>query len=834
MVQGYSVSYRCGEFSVDPANRRFARGSTEIDLEPKVFAVILQLLAQPGTLLGRNELLDAIWGHRYVTPSTLNRLIALARRAFGDDPDVPRFIQTVYGSGYRYIGPFEKEEAGVTAAPVRFAPPPSARLPARFDSLIGRSRELETLAELFVTHRAITVLGAGGIGKTQCALEYARLAAGDYPDGVWFFDLAPLVSAEQSLRGLAAALAIASDGIEDLQRKVTALLQGRRTLLVLDNCDRIATGVGIWVFELLRGTEGIKVLATSQAPLGFVAEQLMQMPPLELPAVEPNFGHSLEDVTAAAAMQMLISRVRLAQPLFKLTPANARTLVEICIRLDGMPLALELAATRFALLSPDQVLERLEHRFRFLNSDAAGRDSRHRNLLALLDWSFSLLAAEEQRLLTWFSIFVQGWTVEAAMDLAAPLGSDPEFVVDLLTGLVRKSLVSAIPGLTPPRYRLLESVREYALGHLQRAGEEQRARAAHLAHVVGQCRKAHLEMAAGRGRGIIEALTREDGNIQAAVAYALLIEGNRSFALQIIGDLTLYAKARGTYSAVLQWCRRALAGTEGQESPERGRTLLCMGVAAFHFHASEELSTGPPQHPPDRALDEAARIARLHQDAWTEGYASGYHAMWLSNIDRAQEAGARLAVTERIARQLDDPLLLGLAGLARGWTCLATGNDAAAIEALTAVRDLGSDLHQQHFINMYVALAHFSQGNDRPAAAAWLDAMRRIANVTNMRGIAGSIEGCGYLCAKFGRFEEGARLLGVARNIRERTLVPLFNFWRRHNLAAQAVLRTNLRPAEYEKCVSAGRQMRDEDAASQARALLQEFVDVSGGDCING
>jgi non-specific serine/threonine protein kinase len=833
MIADHSVTFHCGEIHIDPANRTFLRGGTEIDLEPKVFALVLQLLAQPGALLSRDDLLDALWGHRYVTPSTLNRLIALARRAFGDDPDAPRYIQTVYGSGYRYIGPFEKEETGAAAAPVSFAPPAAARLPARFDTLIGRSRELETLAELFVTHRAITVLGTGGIGKTQCALEYARLVAAEFPDGLWFFDLAPLSTAEQWLRALAAALGIAPDGIDALLRKVTALLQGRRTLLVLDNCDRIATEIGRLVFELLRSTEHVKVLATSQAPLSFVAEQLMQMPPLDLPLIEPGVGVSLDDITAAPAMQMLVSRVRLAQPLFKLTAANARTLAEICIRLDGMPLALELAATRFALLSPEQVLERLNHRFRFLSSDIAGRDTRHRNLVALLDWSFSLLAAEEQRLLTWLSVFVQGWTVETALDLADPLGRDPESVVDLLTGLVKKSLVSVIAGLTPPRYRLLESVREYALEHLQRAGEEQLARAAPLAHMVRVAHKAHQDMASGRGQGSIEALSREDGNITAAMEYALQSEGGRSSALRIIGDLTFYAKARGAYATSIQWSRRALAGTESEASPERGRALLCMGVAAFHIFASEEFSPLRPQDSPALALNEAARIARLHEDAWTEAYASGYHAMWLSNADQVLEAGTRLAVTERIARQLEDPVLRGLAGLARGWACLAAGRDADAINALCAVSELGNDLHQQHFIRMYIALAHFGQGNDGPAAGEWLEAMRRIANVANLRGLAGSIEGCGYLCAKLGRYEQAARLLGVARSIRERTLVPLFNSWLRHHRAAQATLRSHLRPAEYEQCLSAARLMRDEDAATQARAILQEIAGAAG-DALTG
>jgi predicted ATPase/DNA-binding winged helix-turn-helix (wHTH) protein len=825
MVQGSSVSYRCGEFHIDAANRRFTRGGTEIDLEPKVFAVVLQLLAQPGSLVGRNDLLDAVWGHRYVTPSTLNRLIALARRAFGDDPDVPRYIQTVYGSGYRYIGPFAKEEVGTPAAPVRFAPPPTARLPARIDTLIGRSRELETLKDLFLTHRAITILGGGGIGKTQCALEYARLVATDYPDGVWFFDLAPLVSAEQWLRALASALGIASDGLEKLLQKVTALLQGRRALLLLDNCDRIAAEVGAVVFELLRSTETITFLATSQAPLSFLGEQVMRMPPLELPTLEPGAEPSLQQIAAAPAMEMLISRVRLAQPLFKLTAANAGTLAEICIRLDGIPLALELAATRFALLSPEQVLERLTHRFRFLNSDVAGRDSRHRNLLGLLDWSYSLLASEEQRLLTWFGVFVQGWTVEAALDLATPLGQEPEALVDLLTGLVSKSLVSVIPGLTPPRYRLLESVREYALAHLQAAHEEQRAREAHLAHVVHISRMTHAEMSAGRTQRGIEQLIPEHGNITAAIEHALTYEAGRSSALHIVGDLMLYAKARGAYIDGFKWCQRALAGTEGQETPERGRALLSLGVASFHTHSSREFDgDGLLQTLAGESLAQAAAIARLHRDEWTLAYASGYHAMWLSNWGRPMEAGADVEVIERIAQQLNDPQLHGLAGLARGWLYLAQGDTTAAIKALYGVHDLGVDPHQQHFISMYIAVAYFVEGKDALAAKEWLESLQRIAAVANIRGMAGSIEGCGYLCAKYGRFDAAARLLYVARNLRERTLVPLFNIWLPHNQSAHARLRAGMTPADYESSLRAAKQMRDEAAATEARTLLERFA----------
>src|SRR5262245_57500798 len=173
-----AAGYRCGAFSIDPGNRRFSNGDVELALEPKVFGVILQLLKRPGELVTRNELLDAVWGHRYVTPSTLSRVVALARRAFGDDPDEPGFIQTVHGAGYRYIGPVERP----SEVSLDFAPPARMRLPAHIEALIGRERELAQLTDMLGHHRAVTVLVTGGMGKTQYALELARRVAPDYRD----------------------------------------------------------------------------------------------------------------------------------------------------------------------------------------------------------------------------------------------------------------------------------------------------------------------------------------------------------------------------------------------------------------------------------------------------------------------------------------------------------------------------------------------------------------------------------------------------------------------------------------------------------------------------
>jgi predicted ATPase/DNA-binding winged helix-turn-helix (wHTH) protein len=814
-----TVRYRCGAFALDPENRHFSRDGTEIVLEHKVLAVVLQLVARPGQLVARNELLDAVWGHRYVTPSTLNRVIGLARRAFGDDSETPQFIQTVHGAGYRFIGPVERLEMDAAQSPARFAPPPKARLPARLEALIGRERELAQLGQLLASHRAVTVLGTGGMGKTQCALEFARGVSADYPDGVWFFDLAPLHRAEEWLEALAVALSIASDTPDDLLERICPVLRGRRALMVLDNCDRVAPGVGALVFAVLRATDALQFLATSQQPLSFVGETLVRMPPLGLPETAGVIGESeLPAIAQAPAVALLLTRVHTVQPGFALTTANAATAVEICRRLDGMPLAIELAAARFALLSPEQVLERLEHRFRFLASGVAGRDPRHRNLMALLEWSYSLLSTDEQRLLTWLAVFVQGWSMEAAIDVAAALGHDPESVVELLSGLADKSLVTVDPSLAPPRYQLLESVREFALERLRASADEQRARGAHLAYVRRLCEASHREMLAGRMRERVALLTHEHGNIEAALDYAPRTAGGREAAEAIVGGLTLHMKAHGAYVSGRRWCRRALEPLDpldGRESPEQARALLALGVIEVHTSAPNEAGAG--------ALPAAARIAAAHGDRWTEAYANGYRALQLANGGRPDEATAPAARVATIAAELDDPLLAGLAGLARGWIWLARGTPAAAVLELQAVRDLGCDFHQQHFIDMYIGLAQFALGDSAAAARSWHEAMRRSAVVANIRGLAGSIEGCGYLAARHERPDDAARLLAAAARIRERTAIPLFAFWLPHHARAEAALRAAL-GADYGRATAAGQALRAEDAIDETARLLVAFA----------
>jgi predicted ATPase/DNA-binding winged helix-turn-helix (wHTH) protein len=807
------IVYRCGDCELDTANRIFRKGGTEHTLEPKVFAVLTQLVMRPGELLTRDQLLDAVWGHRYVTPSTLNRVIALARRSLADDAEEPKFIQTVHGSGYRYVGPVEK--AALPAEPrARFAPPASARLPAPLHKLIGRGHELTQIDALLSGGRTLTLLGTGGMGKTQCALSFAQAHADRYPDGVWFFDLAPMRRADECLQALAQALAIAPAGERELLDKITEIFADRRALLLLDNCDRLSAGVGSLVVEILRGTEQLKILATSQQHLSFVGERILRLPPLELPALErPSDAHELQQIASAPAVALLLARIQDAQSEFKLTLANAAAIVGICERLDGMPLALELAAARFALLSPEQVLERLEHRFRFLVGEVAGRDHRHRNLIALLEWGFALLSPDEQRLLAWLGVFVQGWNVEAVIDLAPAFGVSAEAAVDLLTGLAGKSLVSVDQNASPPRYRLLESVREFALEQLKTLGEERRARDAHLGYVLRMTEAAHADMLGTRMRERIALLMPEHGNIDSASEYAAGPGGSPQAALRIAGLLTVYFKAHGEAVFAIQLCDRALAAAPAMRSRERAQAEMCRGISVF---TGSKLAA-------DQPLLAAVTIAREVGDEWTEAYSSGHLALWLIHFGQSAQASEHLATVQRLAEKHNDELLHGLAGLARGWLYLAEDDTDKAVDILRSVRGLSTDAHQHHFIGMYVGLALFRRGDFAGAALEWHEAMRNAIAVAHLRGIAGSVEGCGYLAEQFGKTDEACRFLSAAEQVRQRARSPLFSFWFRHNESANARLRSTLGMNRYAALISAGARMRTEDVINEAVERLREF-----------
>jgi tetratricopeptide (TPR) repeat protein len=334
-----------------------------------------------------------------------------------------------------------------------------------------------------------------------------------------------------------------------------------------------------------------------------------------------------------------------------------------------------------------------------------------------------------------------------------------------------------------------------------------------LAYVLRMTEAAHADMLGARMRERIALLRPEHGNIDSASEYAAGAGGNPQAALRIAGRLTLYFKAHGDTVLAKRLTDRALAVAPSIRSRERAQAEMCCGIATFF---SSKVAA-------DQPLLAAVSIAREVGDEWTEAYSRGHLALWWIHCGQSEQASEHLAALERWADKHDDELLRGLAGLARGWLYLAQDDTAKAVDVLRSVRGLSADSHQHHFIAIYIGLALFRRGDLAGAALEWREAMRNAIAVGNLRGVAGSVEGCGYLAELLGTAEDACRFLSAAEQARQRAKSPLFSFWFRHNESASARLRSTLGLNRYEALVSAGARMRTEDVINEAAERLRQF-----------
>jgi predicted ATPase/DNA-binding winged helix-turn-helix (wHTH) protein len=812
------VVYECGDLRIDPANRRLTRGGIEIALEPKAFAVLLVLLARTGELVKRDELLDAVWGHRYITPATLNRVMTLLRRAFDDDANHPRFIHTVHGAGYRFVGAVERFAVPLGEARAHFEPPPMARLPAKLERLIGRERELARLSTMLSEHRGVTVIGSGGMGKTQCALEVGRRCEGQFPDGVWFFDLSPLEGAQDWIRALAATLAVPTAGTQTLLPRITAALAGRKALLLIDNCDQVAVEMGAIVFELLHSCPDLKILTTSQQRLDFVGECLMWLPPLELPPPAAEAERvPLDEIASTPAVALLLVRASAVQPAIALGRDNVADIVEICRRLDGMPLALELAAAQFAMLSPAAIRERLRQRFSVLASDSAGREPRHRTMQALVEWSYGLLSAPEQRLLCWLGVFLQGWTIDAVEALGSALTIDGDELLQLHSGLILKSLVVVDPTLSPIRYRLLQTVREFALQLLRARGEEAKARRAHLYYFVQLAERSRRDILQSRVDEWLVRLNHEHPNIDAALTWAKSV-GEDEAALRLAGSLMLYGKTSTLIWPMTEWAERALNGVVPEPSHTYVRALLCSGVFKLYV-----------QNPTiESHLTLVVLLAAQLGDRWAQGCASAYLALWDAHRGQLPQARTRAALAAELASDEKDDWLLSLAGWAKVWIALSSGEYEVALATLQPLRHVSFDPQQHQMIDIYLGLTRYVLGHWREAAAISIEVVDASVRTRGLRSTAAAIEIAAFLAIRTLRAETCARLLGKAADIRERTHAPLFSFWVSYDEEAAALARSRLGNRQFDMQFATGATARDELIIDETRELLRDVAEGHG------
>ena len=676
-------------------------------------------------------------------------------------------------------------------SPTMPAPAPRRTLPAAVTSLVGREAELASARELLGRTRILTLTGPAGGGKSRLALELAGLEA----DGtsVWFVDLASVTSGDRVAAAVAAAVGIPSAPDEDTVTAVTSALAIERGLLLLDTCERVLPGAAEVASQVLRRCPGMRVLATSRRPLGITGEVAWPVPPLALP---PPQATSRDEVTSFAAVTLFCERAQAVRPTFALTDSNAADVAAICLTLDGLPLALELAAARADVLTPAAILSRLQNRFDLLVEGGRDAAARQQTLRAALDWSFELLEPDQRRFFARLGVFAGSFSLEAAVTVAGHGFPDP---LSLLSALVRHSIVTVAGD---DRYRLLDSLRAYAVELLDEDEGETRHRHARFYTDLAEAGEQKI---VGPDQVVWLGNLRADvPNFRAAVEWSFAA-GQYELAVRLAGALGWFWTLEGMLDEAIDYLERAVAHTEvpllvrskalwgdgllaaslgrldrarqaGAESAALARAAGdAVGCArGLNTLAVAEWALGNLEAAA-QAHDEAISLLQSTGDLWGLGVCTALRAR--TALDAGDPDGERLArAALPVARASGDQHVIGIALEQLAQLDLAAGRTEAAKEAATECLAMHQAIGYTEgtVAALHVLARSLAAGGDaKESRLLHLRALSLATRIGHAAAVCEALEGLAAAAAAEHEFEETLRLLEVARRQREAHDLPL-------------------------------------------------------------
>lgn len=617
------MDFRFGRFEIRPTQRQLLVDGNPVKLGARAFDILLALVERRDRTVGKNELLDLVWPGLVVEENNLPVQISTLRRLLGS-----ACITTIPGRGYRFT-PTEQhvDDLSVAVPPASGSTVDRSRgLFASTTPLFGRDDELAALGVLLSQNRLITVTGAGGVGKSRLAHRLALTKQKDFADGVFWVELAGVEDPASVPNAIAAALGLTIGDVDPCDELV-ARASKLDALIAIDNAEHVATEVARIVHALLRESLRVRILVTSQVSLRVAGERVFRLGTLAVP--EPDAP--AEEAATFGAIQLFVERARAAERLFELREDNVSTVISICRQLDGVPLALELAAARVPSLSVAQLEHSLGQRLRLLNSGRSSAPGRQQTLRAAMEWSHGLLTPHEQMLFRRIGVFLDGFSLELAQGVASGDGIDEWDVLDLLDRLVDRSLV-VVRGTDAPRYRLLETTRSYSLERLTESGETEivlRRRTSALQGYLAtlRCRYWTLSAADYAQAG------SEIENLRAALEWSVSRKNERHLAYLLLGVSRVTWHASGRLFEGIERCRQLMPMPEDTPLEIQARVYEVYGGLGY-LTSREDCYI---------AAQQAARLFRELGDADGLALALLTIAMIGSRRGRAKEVATALS-----------------------------------------------------------------------------------------------------------------------------------------------------------------------------------------------
>jgi predicted ATPase/DNA-binding winged helix-turn-helix (wHTH) protein len=622
-----------GPFRLLAERRLLLEGETPVRLGSRALDILLVLLERPGELVPQADLIARVWPDTIVEDATLRVHIAALRRALGEGQDDRRFLLNVPGRGYRFILP----AAGAASSPTpsaRVAQPSESGLPVLLSRLVGRDEVIDALAGDVGNERLVSIVGPGGIGKTSVALSVAHRIHGQYRDGARFIDLAPLADASLLPRAIAVAAGM-GDIPEDPLPRLLGWLRDKQILVVLDSCEHIIGAAAQLAEEVLRIAPDVHILTTSREPLRAEGERVHRLAPLRAPA--NSTGLTAADALAYPAVRLFVERAAASADGFVLSDNDAAAVADICRKLDGIALAIELAAGRIDTLAVQDMARILDDRLALLTRGRRTALPRHRTLTATLDWSHDLLSDTERMVLRRLGVFAGWFSAEAAV-AAVGLHEGVAGLEDI-AGLINKSLVAADVSGTTAYYRLLDTTRAYALEKLADAGESNATARRHAEHYRDLLERAQADWERLPTKTLLSDYGRQLDNVRVALDWSFGSDGDTGVAMALTAaavplwkHLSLMEECRARVNQALTAPRQDGPGTvrEMQLSAALGATLL----STISSSGAEIATAWTRTLEIAEALGDVDYQLRALWGLWLAGYHSAQHRKALGLAER--------------------------------------------------------------------------------------------------------------------------------------------------------------------------------------------------------